>query len=115
MANVLILEDNEARVKSFKRKFIGHNLTVTDDASEAIELLKTKSWDYLFLDHDLGGQEMVSSGPGTGYEVAVFLEENPQYKPANIALHSLNPGGRKNMKSALPEATEAPFCWKEDY
>jgi len=115
MAAVLILEDDPFRVKAFKRKFIGHSVTVTDNATEAIVLLKSKSWDYLFLDHDLGGEQMVSSGPGTGYEVAKFLEENPQYQPVNIALHSLNPSGRKNMQMALPEAIEAPFCWKEDY
>lgn len=114
MANILILEDDPNRVKAFKQKFIGHHVKITDKAEEVIELLQSRSWDYLFLDHDLGGEQMVSSGPGTGYEVAKFLEENPQYKPAQIALHSLNPGGRKNMKLALPEAIEAPFCWRED-
>ena len=54
---------------------------------------------------------MQSSGPGTGFELAKWLSENPEYKPESILLHSNNPAGRQNMKSLLPEAIEAPFAW----
>jgi len=109
---ILIVEDSPERIKSFKRKFIGHIVEITRDPDEAIDLLKTKSWDYLFLDHDLGHEEGVESGPGTGYQVALFIHQNPSLKPSKgIVLHSLNVVGRQNMKKILPEAVESPFCW----
>ena len=110
--NILVLEDDNTRIMAFKRKFIGCTTTFVKTAKEAIKLLADKYWDILFLDHDLGGEEMVESGPGTGYEVACWLEENPSKKPNRIYLHSLNPVGRQNMKDALPDAIEVPFAWK---
>jgi len=115
--NILILEDDPTgtRIPAFKRKFVGHIATFVETTKDAIRLLNefpAGYWDILFLDHDLGGEEMVESGPGTGYEVACWLEENPSKKPNRIYLHSLNPVGRQNMKRALPDAIEAPFAWK---
>jgi len=69
-------------------------------------------YDILSIDHDLGGKTYVESGEGTGYEVAEWLYENPDRKPKEIYLHSLNSAGRKNMKNVLPESVEAPFAWK---
>lgn len=100
------------RIPAFKRKFIGHNVVWVQTATEAIAALANEDWDALFLDHDLGGEAYVQSGPGTGYEVAVWLEQHPDRKPPQIFLHSLNPAGRDNMKAALPEAIHAPFAWK---
>lgn len=111
--NILILEDDETRVKKFRRKFIGHAVDVVATVEAAIEHLKNKKVDALFLDHDLGGQVMVSSGPGTGYEVACWLEENPQYIPAEVYIHTLNPSGRRMMQLALPMAEVAPCAWEE--
>ena len=105
----------QTRIPAFRRKLIGHNVEWVTTATEAIALLAENPegyWDVIFLDHDLGGQAYVKSGPGTGYEVAVWLERNPEKKPAQIFLHSLNKVGRDNMKAALPEAEHAPFAWK---
>jgi hypothetical protein len=87
------------------------DVTCIEDSKVCIEYLKNNTYDYLFLDHDLGGQQYVKSGENTGYEVAKFLEENPHLQPKNIILHSFNEVGRKNMKLALPNAFEAPGCW----
>jgi len=38
-------------------------------------------FDYLFLDHDLGGKQMVNSRENTGYEVAEWLSKNKLKKP----------------------------------
>ena len=100
------------RIRAFKHKFIGHNIEWVRTAAEAINALASEDWDALFLDHDLGGETYVRSGPGTGYEVAVWLERNPSRKPPQIFLHSLNTVGRDNMKAALPEAQHAPFAWR---
>ena len=107
---ILILEDSKRRHKAFRAKY-GFDLTIVETTSEAIELLESQEWDTLFLDHDLGGETMVDSGSGTGYEVAKWLSEHPERKPRQIILHSYNPVGRANMKAALPEAEEAPGIW----
>jgi len=109
---ILILEDDPNRHVRFRRNLIGAEITIVDQAQDAIELLKTKEWDLLCLDHDLGGKIHVdSSEPNTGYAVAKWLEENPKFQPKEIILHSLNPVGRENMKKCLPNAKEIPCAW----
>jgi len=110
---ILILEDNPKRHKLFREKF-GLHIVIVETTTEAIKLLLEKKWDTLFLDHDLGGQEMVPSGPGTGYEVACWLEEHPSYMPKQVIVHSFNPDGRKRMLAALPDAIDAPGIWLPD-
>jgi|GEM_PF-1845432 len=100
------------RIKQFNRKFIGNIVKWVMTAEEAIAELAENDWDAVFLDHDLGGETYVESGPGTGYEVAVWLERNPDRQPAQIFIHSLNTSGRDRMKAALPKAVIAPFAWK---
>lgn len=112
LVKILILEDDPHRVSQFEKNLSVSMITVTDRAEDAINHLKTQQWDVLYLDHDLGGDQMVESGPGTGYEVAVFLEQNPKYKPKAIVIHSLNVPGSMKMKQVLPEAILKPFAWK---
>jgi CheY-like chemotaxis protein len=109
--NILILEDSVERQKLFTKKFGEHILVMVDSAKSAIEELQSQKWDTVMLDHDLGGEYGVDSGPGTGYEVAKWLSENPQHKPHQIIIHSANPVGRDRMKAELPEAIIAPFIW----
>ena len=110
--NILILEDDPARMRKFKMNLIGHIIYHAKTPREAISFLRSKTIDVLFLDHDLAGTGLPEpSGPGTGYEVAVWLEEHPEFKPKQIVLHSLNPSGRARMKQALPEAQDAPGAW----
>ena len=112
--NVLILEDDplNTRMPKFRRNLIGHTIYHAKTPRDAISFLRSKTIDALFLDHDLGGTgQPEESGPGTGYEVACWLEEHPQFKPNQIVLHSLNPTGRARMKQALPEAHDAPGAW----
>jgi len=79
---------------------------------EAIELLKTNKYNFLFLDHDLGGKIHCPSDQNSGYAVAKWLEENPQFKPTeDIILHTYNTVGCYNMKAALPEAIILPSVW----
>ena len=109
--NILILEDNKERCKLFNNLRQEHSVTITEFAHEAIRLLSLNKYDMLFLDHDLGGQEMVPSGPGTGYEVAEFLSNNKQFKPEQIIVHSFNGPGSQNIMKALPEARWIPGIW----
>ena len=118
MARILILDDDANRHEQFAKKYIGEELVHVTVAAEAINYLQYGNpFDYIFLDHDLGGMQMVESGEKTGYEVAEWLSNNPEYKPhMSVILHSLNPVGRKNMCNVLKKANihviESPFLWK---
>ena len=111
--NVLVLEDDPYRQKLFKQRLYKANLEVVDSVCVAIACLKNKEWDYLFLDHDLGGQQFVTPGENTGYAVACWLEKNPERQPKNIIIHSLNPVGATAMQQALPKAKYIPGCWMD--
>jgi CheY-like chemotaxis protein len=108
---ILVLDDDETRLRAFRQKFIGTEVVTVMTASEAIKQLDSNVFQAIFLDHDLGQKHMVASGPGTGYEVAKWLENNPRKKPKMIYIHSFNPIGAQNMKKALPEAVLAPGIW----
>lgn len=109
---ILILDDSQIRLKKFKQKLIGHDVTYVETAEDAIVELSHNKFDVISLDHDLGGKQMVDSGEGTGWEVAKFLYENPQFKPkGHIHIHSYNPIGAENMKELLPEAILSPGNW----
>jgi CheY-like chemotaxis protein len=109
--NVLILEDSVERHASFRRIFSGHNVVIVETVDEAIRELSLGKWDWLFLDHDLGGKTMVESGPGTGYEVAMWLRDRPEMFPDRIIIHSFNPEGSKRMWSSLPGSYLVPGAW----
>ena len=111
MKSILILEDDEERIRQFQKKLAGHHVVIVETAAQAIRHLRATCWHMLFLDHDLGGQVFVESGPGTGYEVATWLETNQDRKPGIIILHSMNPVGRDHMQQALPGALQVPGAW----
>jgi len=108
---ILVLEDDLQRITKFKQNFIGSHTLIVVTAQEAIVALSSQEWDWLFLDHDLGGKIMVESGSGTGYEVACFLEGNPDKKPGVIFVHSFNPSGTDRIVAALPEVIRLPSAW----
>jgi hypothetical protein len=58
-----------------------------------------------------GDKVNVPSGEDTGYEVAKYLNENPDRQPETIIIHSYNHAGAKNMKSLLPTAQVIPGAW----
>jgi CheY-like chemotaxis protein len=111
---ILILEDNEERVKQFRRNLTGNDVVVTANAAECIELLDHGEWDWVFLDHDLGDKVFEKSGPGTGYEVAKWMGQHPNKWPnQGVVIHSCNFVGAQNMESVLPApAWKIPFVWQ---
>ena len=108
---ILILEDTQERIKQFKETLSKHECTFTDNAYKAIDFLYCYFWDALFLDHDLGGMVMQESTEKTGYAVALWLHENPEYQPPIIIIHSLNPVGATKMSLSLPNAHVLPAAW----
>ena len=105
------IDDDQLRLNQFQQRLIGHVVCCVKTASEAIQKLSEESWEVVSLDHDLGGDTYVPSGPGTGYEVAKWLAEHRDRKPSRIIIHSFNAPGSKNMKSVLPEAFYNPGAW----
>jgi CheY-like chemotaxis protein len=110
---VLVLDDDETRLKQFRQNLIGHVVECVKTAREAISKLESEKWDCFFTDHDLGGKIFVPSGPGTGYEVAQWLEQNPDKQPKEIYIHSFNAVGAKNIQAVLPNAVIVPGAWAQ--
>lgn len=111
---ILVLDDDVKRHKRFRQQWIGHELTIVVTAKEAIENLSRKTWDIVFLDHDLNNEAFVPSGPGTGYEVAQWLTNNPLRKPMLIVIHSFNSVGAIEMNLLLVEAVVFPGAWERE-
>lgn len=115
---ILILEDDEIRKELFRSKLLNHELYITDNVEEFKKLLMGSKFDVLFLDHDLDGESYVpTDSTNTGSEAARWLDQNREYIPDIIFLHTLNIVGRINMKWLLPKAIFAPYVWlrlKED-
>jgi len=106
---LLFLDDDKNRREvAVKRWGLKHELHTAETAGEAIQLLQLYSYDYVSLDHDLGGKVFVDSGKGTGYEVAVFISRmtNP---PPIVIVHSWNFHGAQNMLHILQNVTETKY------
>jgi len=110
---ILILDDDDTRHTLFKQNYSKHDLVHTYTADEAIDALKRGTYDVVFLDHDLGGKQMVDSWgeEPTGYTVAKWMAMNPERKPGQVYIHSLNPVGARNMHNILPGSKLAPGAW----
>lgn len=118
MPRLLFLDDNEERVRSF----LCHvpqdlSVVVVRDAIMAIEALIYLQPSVLFLDHDLGGEQMVAANPlkNTGSMVVEALVAHDFPHVRRIICHSLNTPARKLMVERLKSADtdwevwDAPF------
>ena len=100
---ILILEDDLIRMKVFNRMFHKHMITHACNSDEAIKHLDKEKFDYIFLDHDLGGRIFVNSNEyDTGYRVAKYIPQSIN-KDTDVVIHSWNPAGAKNMKNILKD------------
>jgi DNA-binding response OmpR family regulator len=102
---ILILEDDGNRVNTFIEKFYIHDLTITENSYDAIDLLDKIVYDFIFLDCDLGDMN------GSGSDVSAFLQSHPDNlnNQANIIIHSWNAPATKNMLKDIPYASWIPF------
>lgn len=99
MIRIFVLEDDFQRIVRFKPAMIGLDYTVAMDIDEAIAKFDPP-YDYIFLDHDLGGKVFVkSSDRNTGAEFV--RQKGTLFAPATVVLHSMNPNGRQAMKDIL--------------
>lgn len=103
---ILILEDDTYRINVFVDMLHTHELTITENAYDAIEHLTTGVFDVIFLDHDLGKEN------GTGSLVSSFLRESIDNKNsgATVFIHSWNMVAVQRMHQDIPGAIIAPFA-----
>ena len=119
---IFLLEDDERRCQWFAKRFKGDHLDIAQEVSEAKELLQTRTYDSIFLDHDLmpehyGATE--SDDERTGYAIASFLATHPELqRAATIMVHSFNADGAMRMveelRGAGRQAEYIPFHFLEE-
>lgn len=105
---ILVLEDNADRVRYFLDKFSFHELTITENAQDAINYLNRELYDCIFLDHDLGHNN------GSGTDVSSFLSSGMSPNiDAIVIIHSWNTPAVAAMQVHLPNAYALPYGSKE--
>lgn len=72
-----------------------HTVRTYDDA--ILALRNEGPFDLVYLDHDLGEDEMSK----TGYGLMNFLEANTEFLPGQIHIVSSNPVGRTQMQTVI--------------
>lgn len=107
MKKILILEDNEERIKFFKKKLDKYHQTVYfDNVGKAIEYINNNEVDILFLDHDLDQRIFVSSDEeNTGFQFAKYIKKSGKTFD-QIIIHSMNCMGSKKMEEELSCSTK---------
>ncbi len=119
---IFLLEDDSRRCDWFAKRFKGDLLDISCEIEEAKELLRTRQYDSIFLDHDLQPEHYRSEerdDERTGYAIASFLATHPQLqRSATIMVHSFNADGAmrmvEEMRNAGRQADYVPFHFLEE-
>jgi hypothetical protein len=102
---IIFLDDDHQRWYKFQSKI--PQAVRAETAEQCIKLIKDSiNIDWLFLDHDLGGEAYVnSSREDCGMEVVRYLCEQPRTKSINkIVVHSHNVLAAEEMFNKLLDA-----------
>src|SRR5688572_32516685 len=107
--SVMLLDDDERRHRWFKKRFLGDELDIAATVDEARELLAERTYDAIFLDHDLLPHHYESNDHGdeahTGYAIAAWLNERAELqKAATIIVHTRNADAAIPMVMKLRES-----------
>jgi CheY-like chemotaxis protein len=102
---VFLLDDDVRRHRWFKARFKGDYIEIANNVKEARELLSARSYDAIFLDHDLHPEHYNAESTDderTGYAVARWLCTNPELQRAStILVHTRNADGAMRMVAEL--------------
>jgi hypothetical protein len=105
---VFLLDDDTRRHAWFDKRFDGDQLDIAEDVSGAREFLSQKSYDAIFLDHDLLPEHYHSKttdDENTGYAIASWLASRPELQRAStILVHTRNADGAMRMVEELRRA-----------
>ena len=96
--DIFILEDDPQRIAAFVAEFEGHQLVITNSASQAVKVLKTMTFAFAFLDHDLGGVYLPSDEK-SGRHVSKAMAQDERHKDTQVVVHSWNEDAAKRMES----------------
>lgn len=106
---ILVVEDDDSRIRWFRRATIGFVVHFAKTAAEAKKYLEDPENDYvqIFLDHDLKDFHYLqdcADDEETGYEVTIFLSDFKNISEnAEIIIHSCNIIGAKRMAVNLTD------------
>jgi DNA-binding LacI/PurR family transcriptional regulator len=108
---VFVLEDDARRHDWFAKRFKGDYLDIAETVPRAQEFLSNKSYDAIFLDHDLQPEHYHSASTDderTGYAIAAWLAAKPELQRAStILVHTRNADGAMRMVEELRRAGRA--------
>lgn len=115
---VFILEDDWTRMALFNEALAGAIVSHAVNVNDALEILREtktrgENFDLFLLDHDLGGEQMVSvsdENTGSGFVRSQLAQEMMVGK--TVIIHSYNPGGAAYMLDMIPHGTRIPFGMK---
>jgi hypothetical protein len=115
MQKVLFLDDDPRRTERFLED-VPYAVTV-ETAKKCAEQLQLGHWDWVFLDHDLGGETFVSSKKAnTGMGVVRWILKHP--KEVNVKrfiVHTLNHDAGVEMVNKLKDESynteKIPFIY----
>lgn len=95
---ILIVEDEIERRDAFRKLFepeLGPNwLVFAETGLGAIAEIRRRQFDLIFLDHDLGPDDI------TGADVAACVHRSPNLG-SSFFVHSINPGGSERIAGIL--------------
>lgn len=117
---ILVLDDSQARLDIFQRnikKGLDAATIYVKTARDAIGVLEVnKNFDYIFLDHDLGGLQMEWEEDNCGMNVVDWIIANDYNKEVRIIIHSWNIPRGQEMKNRLVDAgysaIQHPGVWE---
>jgi CheY-like chemotaxis protein len=105
---IFLLDDDVRRHRWFTNRFKGDFIDIANNVREARELLSGRSYDAIFLDHDLHPEHYNAESTDderTGYAVARWLCSNPELQRAStILVHTRNADGAMRMVAELRQA-----------
>lgn len=108
---ILFLDDDPTRTKHFRVKVPWAETTETAAGMiEMLEGLGETQADYVFLDHDLGGETFVdSSNKNTGMEVVRWVTANKGVNVLLFIVHTFNFAAGQEMCVTLRESLHVPI------
>lgn len=105
---IFLLDDDTRRHRWFVKRFNGDEVIIAENVADARALLQEKSYDAIFLDHDLLPEHYESEkhdDENTGYAIADWLSKNKDaQRAATIIVHTRNSDGGMRMVEVLRES-----------
>lgn len=113
---VMLLDDDERRHRWFIKRFNGDDIDIAVTPDDAIEFLKERPYDAIFLDHDLLPHHYETNDhddyASTGFAVAKWLSENSTFqRAATIIVHTRNADAAIPMVQTLRDSgRKVEYC-----